>query len=132
MSVQVGLALLAALAAPTCARPGEQPDGREAFVLADLRKPGVVPAYLIISPENAVAEVMPLDAEGRYTAQDMFVYRLEHQVGSARGELVWTGARSQYGGEPTMRALLGRAELTRDIFGASVPSPTEQGQEVPT
>ena len=58
--VQVGLALLAGLVAPTCARSGEQPDGREAFVLADLKKPGVVPAYLIICPEKAVAEVMPL------------------------------------------------------------------------
>ena len=72
---------------------------------------------------TGVAEVLPLDADGRYAVRDMFTYKLEEDTD--RGQLVWTGARSQFVGEPKMRMLARQAELTREIFAAGPP------QEVP-
>ena len=63
---------------------------------------------------TGVAEVLPLDADGRYAVRDMFTYKLEEDTD--RGQLVWTGARSQFVGEPKMRMLARKAELTREIF----------------
>ncbi len=57
---QVWLAALAALTVPACAKADEQPARKASLVLADVRKPDIVPAYLLICPQKAVAEVMPL------------------------------------------------------------------------
>ncbi len=77
---------------------------------------------------TGVSEVLPLDKEGRYTMRDMFIYELEE--GTDRGRLVWTGAKSQYGGEPRMRLLVSKAELTREIFPAAGSRPVRRSQEV--
>ena len=63
---------------------------------------------------TAVSEVLPLDAEGRYTVHDMFRYDLDE--GEEKGRLVWTGVKSQYGREPRMRILARHAKLTGHIF----------------
>jgi len=77
---------------------------------------------------TAVSEVLPLDAEGRYATRDMFTYQLED--GAEKGRLAWTEQKSQYGREPRMRVLAGRAELTGHIFEfGTAPQPAGQAPE---
>ena len=59
-TVQLGLAVLAGLAALGCAKAPRPPPRRESLVLAELLKPDVVPSYLVVCPEKAVERVMPL------------------------------------------------------------------------
>jgi len=75
---------------------------------------------------TGVAEVLPLDGDGRYAVRDIFTYQLDE--GADRGRLVWTGAKSQFGGEPKMRLLARKAELTREIFA---PGPASQPSQAP-
>ena len=64
-----------------------------------------------------VAEVLPLDDEGRYQAPDIFTYRLARAgEGRVTGELVWTGAVSQFAREPRVRAQAERMGPAADIF----------------
>ena len=75
-----------------------------------------------------IAEVMPLGDDGRYRTQEMFTYEIDEGAESSAGRLVWTGARSQFGGETSMRVLRQQAELTAEIFAAG-DKPTK-AQEV--
>ena len=66
-----------------------------------------------------ISEVMPLGEDGRYRAQEMFTYEMDEGAESSAGRLVWTGARSQFSREPSMRVLRQQAELTKEIFAPS-------------
>ncbi|HET6429036.1 MAG TPA: ATPase, T2SS/T4P/T4SS family [Phycisphaerae bacterium] len=70
---------------------------------------------------TAISEVLPLNAEGQYQVRPMFTYELGDQADASRGELKWTGQRSQYGREPRILALSRKAELTGEIFGHEAP-----------
>lgn len=65
-----------------------------------------------------VAEVMPLDADGKYRLQDIFLYRLaegsEGKLG--RGSLAWTGHHSLYGHEPKVHVQMDSMGMAKDIF----------------
>jgi hypothetical protein len=78
---------------------------------------------------TGVAEVLPLDAQGRYAVRDIFVYRLEEKSDSDKGQLVWTGAKSQFGDEPKLRVLLRQAKLTGGIFAPAEAKAAAQPQE---
>ena len=75
-----------------------------------------------------IAEVMPLGDDGRYRVQEMFTYEMDEGAESGPGRLAWTGAKSQFGGEPRMRVLRKQAELTEEVF-APVSKPAK-AQEV--
>jgi pilus assembly protein CpaF len=78
---------------------------------------------------TGIAEVLPLDRDGRYAVRDIFLYRLSQEAGSDMGELVWTGAGSQFGDEPKMRVLAREAKLTAEIFAASEDGSRARPQE---
>lgn len=78
---------------------------------------------------TGIAEVLPLDRDGRYAVRDVFLYRLGEDPGSDVGELIWTGAKSQFGNEPKMRVLVHEAELTREIFPAAEDGSRARPQE---
>jgi len=80
---------------------------------------------------TGIAEVLPLNAQGQYQVQDMFVYELDEQSDSTKGTLVWTGARSQFSNEPRMRVLLRDAPLVQEIFTAAGDRPVAGRREVP-
>ncbi|OPX24395.1 MAG: hypothetical protein B1H04_02145 [Planctomycetales bacterium 4484_123] len=80
---------------------------------------------------TGIAEVLPLNAQGQYQVQDMFVYELDEQGESTRGRLVWTGAHSQFSSEPRMRALLRDAPLVQDIFAGPEERAVAGSREVP-
>jgi len=80
---------------------------------------------------TGIAEVLPLNAQGQYQVQDMFVYELDEQSDSAKGTLVWTGARSRFSNEPRMRVLLRDAPLVQEIFAAAGDRPVAGRREVP-
>jgi pilus assembly protein CpaF len=65
-----------------------------------------------------ICEVLPLDADGHYRIQEMFVYNLgEGTEGKAgRGQLAWTGLQSAFSGEPKVRILRDQWNLTRKLF----------------
>jgi pilus assembly protein CpaF len=63
-----------------------------------------------------IAEVLSLDAQGRYQVRQMFVYKLDESSDSALGQLVWTGEKSSFGEDPRVRVLLKQATLTAQIF----------------
>jgi len=65
---------------------------------------------------TAIAEVQPLNAEGQYSVGPMFTYQLAEDDEASRGNLVWTGRRSQFAREPRIVAAARRSERTRDIF----------------
>jgi pilus assembly protein CpaF len=67
-----------------------------------------------------IAEVLPLDDNGRYRLQGMFVYRLtEGEAGKmGKGELQWTGAKSTFGDEPRVRVTRDIWDLTKTVFQA--------------
>ena len=76
---------------------------------------------------TGIAEVLELDSEGRYSVEDIFTYELDEESDSAVGKLVWTGRKSRFRDEPSVRVLRRQAELTGEIFsakrGAKVPAP---------
>ena len=76
---------------------------------------------------TGIAEVLELDSEGRYSVQDIFTYELDEESDSAVGKLVWTGRKSRFRDEPSLRVLRRQAELTGEIFsakrGPKVPAP---------
>ena len=78
---------------------------------------------------TGISEVLPLGDDGTYRVQAIFEYELEEQADTARGQLVWTGAKSVFREEPRVRVLRRQAELTREIFAPDGGVPT--GQEVP-
>ena len=63
-----------------------------------------------------IAEVLPLDDEGRYHVADMFTYQLDEKSDSSVGRLVWTGAKSVFADDPRIRVLRKQMDLTREIF----------------
>ena len=63
-----------------------------------------------------IAEVLPLDDDGRYRISDMFTYKLDEKSDSSVGELVWAGAKSVFAGDPRIRVLRKQMELSREIF----------------
>lgn len=63
-----------------------------------------------------IAEVLPLDDNGRYRVADMFTYQLDQRADSSAGCLAWTGVKSVFGDDPRIRVLRGRMDLTREIF----------------
>ncbi len=63
-----------------------------------------------------IAEVLPLDDEGRYHVADMFTYQLDEKSDSSVGWLVWTGAKSVFGDDPRIRVLRKQMDFTREIF----------------
>ncbi len=63
-----------------------------------------------------IAEVLPLDDDGRYSIADMFTYQLDEKSDLSVGELVWTGAKSVFADDPRVRVLRKQMELTREIF----------------
>ncbi len=63
-----------------------------------------------------IAEVLPLDDNGRYRIADMFTYQLDEKSDSSVGELIWTGAKSVFGNDPRIRVLRKQMDLTREIF----------------
>jgi len=81
---------------------------------------------------TGIAEVLPTGAEGQYCAQDMFVYEMDESSASSEGQLVWTGARSQFGREPKMHLLVRQADLTQEIFLGGRPAAAPAAEEVPT
>jgi pilus assembly protein CpaF len=64
-----------------------------------------------------IAEVLPLDAEGRYRVLPIFQYQLDERSDSGKGLLVWTGNKSQFREEAKMRVLRKQMQLTGDICG---------------
>ena len=58
--LRLALAVLAGLAVFGCAKAPQPAPTREPLVLADPRSPDAVPSYLIVCPQKAVADVMPL------------------------------------------------------------------------
>ncbi len=67
-----------------------------------------------------LAEVLPLDAEGRYQVRDVFAYRLadRSKAKDETGRLVWTGEKSSFSNEPKIRMLRDSMDLTKEIFDA--------------
>jgi len=67
-----------------------------------------------------IAEVLPLDTDGRYRLEDMFVYRLADGAPGrdGRGSLAWTNAKSSFTGEPKVRILRNTWKLTKKTFNA--------------
>ncbi len=61
-----------------------------------------------------IAEVQALE-QGQYHLRTIFRYELE-AGNTGKGRLVWTGMKSLYGGEASMRVLEPQAELTREIL----------------
>jgi len=78
---------------------------------------------------TGISEVLPLGGDGTYRVQAIFRYELDEQADTARGKLVWTGAKSVFREEPRMRVLRRQAELTREIFAPDGGVP--ETQEVP-
>ncbi len=68
---------------------------------------------------TGIAEVLPMDADGRYQVRTIFEYILDEDLDSSKGDLVWTGEKSQFGSEPRMRVLRRKAEHAGEIFAAS-------------
>ena len=66
-----------------------------------------------------IAEVLPLGDDGHYRLQDMFTYQLRED-GSAMGDLVWSGKKSNFRDEPKLRVLRDRWRLTKKLFVADV------------
>lgn len=60
-----------------------------------------------------VAEVLPLDENGRYCIQNIFDYKLDSE---GKGQLDWTGKKSIFIAEPKVRVLSDQWNLTREIF----------------
>lgn len=81
---------------------------------------------------TGIAEVQELDAEGRYRVADIFEYELDEETDSAVGKLVWTGAKSRFRNEPSMRVLRRQAELTAEIFPAGAAGKVAASEEVST
>jgi len=79
---------------------------------------------------TGVAEVLPLGADGRYQVQDMFVYELDEEAASSGGGLVWTGKPSLFIGEPRLRVLARKADLTKEVFNPARPAREAESQEV--
>jgi len=68
-----------------------------------------------------VAEVMPLEADGRYRVRDIFTYALaENTKAGPAGELAWTGQVSQFSREP-------RVLRQRSIMGPAAPIFEKEG-----
>ncbi|MDY7009470.1 MAG: ATPase, T2SS/T4P/T4SS family [Planctomycetota bacterium] len=63
-----------------------------------------------------IAEVLPLDNDGRYRTSDMFAYQLDEKSDASVGRLVWTGAKSVFRDDPRIRVLRKQMDLTREIF----------------
>lgn len=68
-----------------------------------------------------IAEVMPLDKDGRYQVQEIFAYRLEDTPDgrAGKGKLAWTGRKSYFRNEPKVRMLKNQRVLTNAIFEES-------------
>lgn len=61
------------------------------------------------------AEILPLDADGKYRLQDIFAFGRDKQ-GRLTQELTWTGQKSAFSSEPRVRELSDTLKLTREIF----------------
>ncbi len=68
-----------------------------------------------------LAEVLPLDTEGRYQVKDIFSYRLgdDTRAKDETGKLRWTGEQSTFSREPKIRMLRNSMNLTKEIFDAA-------------
>ena len=62
-----------------------------------------------------IAEVLPLDTDGRYRLVDQFTYVLGESR-DGQGTLAWTGKKSTFAAEPKVRVLDDTWDLTRAIF----------------
>jgi pilus assembly protein CpaF len=70
---------------------------------------------------SEIAEVLPLDDEGRYRVHPMFAYELIGDAGKRGvGTLKWTGKKSTYCDEPKIRVLRDSWDLTKRIFDADI------------
>ena len=66
-----------------------------------------------------VAEVLPLDDNGRYHLADIFTYVwAEGAAGEAGGRLEWTGQPSRFAGEPKVRVQRRLMGPAADVFAA--------------
>ncbi len=77
---------------------------------------------------TGIAEVLDLDRDGRYQVRNLFTYELDEAGATGMGKLVWTGAKSVFRDEASMRVLRGEAVLTREIFSAG-PSQARAPEE---
>jgi pilus assembly protein CpaF len=64
-----------------------------------------------------VAEVMPLDPQGRYQLQQIYRYEPTEAAEGPAGILRQTARRSTFADEPRLRVLQDRMDLTRELFG---------------
>lgn len=63
-----------------------------------------------------IAEVLPLDSQGRYQVHRIFEYKLDETSDKGLGSLQWTGVKSEFCDDPRLRVLLKQARLTAEIF----------------
>lgn len=65
-----------------------------------------------------IAEVLPLDDDGRYQLAEMFKYELSESTGDGgpAGKLVWSGKPSIFAGGAKIRTIYPDLKLTKNIF----------------